>query len=59
MNAPELVAWRRRMGWTQRQLAEALGYSERHVIRWEMGNAEIEPVVQLALKQLESGRKDA
>lgn len=53
MSPSELVAWRKRMGWTQREAAQRLGYSERHYIRMETGEAGMEPVVDLALKQLE------
>jgi DNA-binding transcriptional regulator YiaG len=33
----ELASWRTRAGWTQKQLAEALGISRRSVSDWEGG----------------------
>jgi DNA-binding transcriptional regulator YiaG len=34
----DFVAWRERMGWTQREAAEALKVTERQIRRWEAGS---------------------
>lgn len=47
----EIRQSRERMGWTQVQLAEKLGVSERTVIRWEAGEAAMsEPAARLLAK---------
>lgn len=54
MKANELVAWRKRWGLTQRQLAQALGVDVMTVSRWERGVRSIPPHLPLALEALES-----
>lgn len=53
MKADELLAWRKRRGLTQRQLARALGVDVMTVSRWERGVRSIPPHLPLALEALE------
>lgn len=48
--AQNLIACRKRMGWTQAELAEKINYSDKSVSKWESGNAapDIYVLVQLA-----------
>ena len=36
-NGAEIRAWRKRMGWTQKQLANELDIAQPHLSRWERG----------------------
>ena len=48
MTGNELLAVRRRLGWTQAQLAEAVGVAPNTVARWERGELSMrEPAVRL------------
>ena len=50
MTGPELRALRLSLGWTQEQLAKAVGRkSDRTVHRWESGHDPIPPYVPLIL----------
>lgn len=43
LHARELLAVRQKRGWTQQQLAKALGVSETTVYNWERGRSEPHP----------------
>lgn len=60
MTGSEFRAWRKRLGWTQQQAAEALGISVSQIIDYESGSkrgtdraAPIPRVVALACQALE------
>lgn len=52
MKGEELQTWRVEHGYSQSQLAEALGVITLTVSRWETGGREIPPFLHLALKSL-------
>ena len=52
MIAQDLSKWRIKNGYSQSQLAEALGVITLTVSRWERGIREIPPFLHLALKSL-------
>jgi transcriptional regulator with XRE-family HTH domain len=52
--APEdLKTWRKKNGYTQPELAQALGVHPVSISRWEHGVRETPPFLQLALERLE------
>jgi|GEM_PF-945673 len=52
MKPKELQKWRQLNGYSQSQLAEALGVAVMTVSRWETASREIPPFLHLALKSL-------
>ncbi len=52
MTGTELQTWRVGNGYSQSQLAKALGVITLTVSRWERGDREIPPFLHLALKAL-------
>jgi len=52
MTPEELKQWRKRYGYSQRSLAEALGVSFVTVARWETGVRQIPVLLSLALEAL-------
>ena len=52
MLSAELQSWRNQNGYSQSQLAKALGVITVTVSRWERGEREIPPYLHLALKSL-------
>lgn len=52
MTAKELQKWRQQNGYSQSQLAEALGVITITISRWEREEREIPPFLHLALKCL-------
>ena len=52
MLSAELQSWRKQNGYSQSQLAKALGVITITVSRWERGEREIPPYLHLALKSL-------
>ncbi len=52
MDGTSLKAWRHVRGWTQAELADALGYKQRQIAYFEHGERPIPPVVELALAEL-------
>lgn len=58
MTAAEFTAWRKRLGYTQAQAADALGMSRRQVQYYEDGSQAVPRVVELACGALESGIRD-
>lgn len=59
MDRATLVQWRQTLGYTQQQLADALGVSQNTVSRWESGIKPIgNPVMlRLALERLRDKRR--
>lgn len=57
MTAEEVKAWRERMGWSQEQLADALGVHAMTVSKWERGEQDHAPYLSLALAELERRAK--
>lgn len=53
MTLKQFKAWRKRMGWTQPQAGEALGYSVGHICRLEAGTKTVQRVTELACRALE------
>lgn len=53
MTPQEFHAWRKRLGWTQQQAADALGTTKRAVQMWEAGDRPISRMVDLATRWLE------
>ena len=53
MTGDELKEWRNRTGWSQGQLAKALGVIPVTISRWERGERQIPPFLSLALAYLE------
>jgi DNA-binding transcriptional regulator YiaG len=53
MKPEELKEWRERTGYSQGQLAKALGVNTMTVSRWERGASPLPSFLLLALKQLE------
>lgn len=47
-----LLAVRQKHGWTQQQLANALGVSRRTIVNWENGHQEPPLMLMVALRQL-------
>lgn len=58
MTKDEFRAWRQRMGWTQRQAAEAFGFTAEHVSRMEHGTKAVQRVTELACKALENAEQE-
>jgi len=52
MVSTELQSWRKQNGYSQSQLAKALGVITITVSRWERGEREMPPYLHLALKSL-------
>lgn len=52
MTSGELYEWRQHNGYSQSQLAKALGVATMTVSRWERETREIPPFLYLALKSL-------
>jgi len=52
MLSAELQSWRKQNGYSQSQLAKALGVIPVTVSRWERGERDIPPYLHLALKSL-------
>lgn len=54
MTGPELRAARKRLGWSQKRLAGALGVPKNTLARWERGEVRIRhpDVLRLALEML-------
>ena len=57
MTPKQLKAIRKRLGMTQTALAEAIGYTMRQVGKYELGQAGIPRVVELAVEYLDLTRK--
>jgi transcriptional regulator with XRE-family HTH domain len=57
MTGPALRAWRTRVGWSQKRLADALGVPVNTVARWERGEIRVQhpTILRLALERLDSG----
>ena len=56
MRGEELKKWRQKNGWSQGQLARALGVINISVSRWERGERQIPSFLHLALAYLELRR---
>jgi len=54
MNGAEIREWRKRKGWTQEQLAMALGVARQTVIVWEQSESSLLRMLPLALAALEN-----
>ena len=52
MTPVDLQKWRHENGYSQSQLAKALGVLTMTISRWETGTREISPYLHLALKSL-------
>ncbi len=50
---------REALGFTQTELAAALGVKENTVYRWESGRLPISKTVELALERIEIGQQDS
>lgn len=59
MTPEEFKAWRKRLGLTQGQAAEALGLSLRAIQYYERGEREITKTVALACAAVEAGLEAA
>jgi transcriptional regulator with XRE-family HTH domain len=59
MTAADLLAWRQRLGLTQKSAAAALGCAQRSLSSYETGQSPIPRYIALAAKQVEeaSGKK--
>ncbi len=55
MTSLELKQWRHKNNYSQSQLAEALGVITMTVSRWERGETEISPFLDLGLKSRKEG----
>lgn len=53
MTPQQLKAWRKRMGWTQRQAAERLGVRRQWITELESGRHPIQEMFALACEALE------
>lgn len=53
MNPTDLLKWRKKNGYTQIKLGNALGVTTITVYRWEKAMREIPPFLYLAIKYLE------
>jgi len=49
MTPQDVLALRRRLGWTQQQLAVALGVAVTTVARWEQGQRAVTPLAATSL----------
>jgi len=49
MTRHDVIALRRRLGWTQRQLAAALNVTVTTVARWEQGARGVTPLAETSL----------
>ena len=58
MDGETLRLRRKAMGMLQKDLAEKLGVSQNTIARWERGEVEFPPYLELALKQIESEKKE-
>jgi DNA-binding transcriptional regulator YiaG len=58
MKPAQLKAWRKREGYSQSQLAGALGVHTMTISKWERGVREIPSFLQLALERLSSKDKE-
>lgn len=56
MTPQEFLDWRKRLGWTQQQAADALGATKRAVQMWEAGDRPISRTTELASRWLEEHR---
>lgn len=56
MHHPEFAAIRRRIGWTQEQVATFFDVTGRTVIRWEQGDTPIPVATAMLLRLIVSGR---
>lgn len=54
MTPADLKAWRKRMGWTQREAAEQLGLKTRGYQCLEYGERRITPTITILCKLLEA-----
>ena len=54
MNGTELKAIRKKLGISQEELSELLGYTMRRVGNWERGDYDVPRVVELVMKLLEA-----
>lgn len=52
MSSVNVKAWRRRIGWSQARLAQALGVHPMTVSKWERGEVQPAPYLALALERL-------
>ena len=50
MSGPELVALRRRHGWSQEKLAYTLGVARSTINRWETGKVPISQAMSIAIR---------
>lgn len=57
-SSEEIRSFRSRMGWTQAQLARAIGYHDSGVSLWESGKRPAPASIRLAMERLESKSKD-
>jgi DNA-binding transcriptional regulator YiaG len=60
MTSAQLIAWRKKVGYSQVQLAEVLAVDVMTISRWERGVRGIPPFLHLALRCVErpGGEKD-
>lgn len=54
MNRLDVREWRRRRWLSQRELGELLGVTDQTVYRWEAGQSDVPPFLELALAQLDT-----
>lgn len=54
MKPEQLKRWRKKMGWTQADLAEHIGYERWAVMKWEQGVVRIPKWLQLIMACLEN-----
>jgi transcriptional regulator with XRE-family HTH domain len=59
LTGPDLLAWRARVGWSQKRLADALRVPVNTVARWERGEMRVQhpTILRLALWALERKAK--
>lgn len=53
MTGTDLKAWRQRVGLTQQQLADRIGYERTIIWRWESSDRPVPPWMELALRTIE------